>query len=218
MFVETSHGALPRLAGRVAGADVVPAVTMTGQGRRRRSLESRQEGGSGTTESPPPPGIAPKARSARIEIPDQGSAFLWVLGLSAFSFNLGYGIVIPILEELAHRCGGTVESPDKAVAFTAMAGALMLFNFAKILGEVPGGILSDRVGDRLILGTSLLVYCVSVVLLIGARSYFPFEFARSIEGFATGISYPAMTSILLRHSPQSKLGRNMSIALGVGVY
>lgn len=144
--------------------------------------------------------------------------FLWVLGLSAFSLNLGYGIVIPIAEELAQRCGGdptaALNGPE---AFTAIAVALMGFNLAKILGEIPGGIFSDRIGDRVVLASSLLIYGISVVMLIEARSYLPFTAARFIEGLATGVSYPSMTSVLLKHSPQAKLGRNMSIAMGSGV-
>jgi len=150
---------------------------------------------------------------------EPSSMFLWVLGLTAFTLNLGYGIVIPILEELANRCGGpegTVEVGSMA-AMTVMAVALMSFNLAKVLGEVPGGIFSDRIGDRVVLSSSLLIYGISVIILVDARSYFPFTGARFIEGFATGVSYPSMTSLLLRHSPPAKLGRNMSIGLGAGV-
>jgi MFS family permease len=145
--------------------------------------------------------------------------FLWVLSLTAFCLNLGYGIVIPILEKLAQRCGagGTAVLPSTAEAFTAMALALMGFNVAKILGEVPGGIFSDRIGDRMVLASSLLIYGISVVMLILARNYVPFISARFIEGLATGVSYPAMTSVLIKHSPQNRLGRNMSIAMGAGV-
>jgi MFS family permease len=162
---------------------------------------------------------APAASSAKpAPTHTPSSLFLWVLGLSAFCLNLGYGIVIPILEDLAKRCGGEPNAPPgSAEAFTAMAVALMGFNVAKILGEVPGGIFSDRIGDRVVLSSSLLIYGISVVMLIEAQSYFPFIAARFIEGFATGVSYPAMTSVLLKHSPQNKLGRNMSIAMGAGV-
>jgi MFS family permease len=146
--------------------------------------------------------------------------FLWVLSLTAFTLNLGYGIVIPILEELANRCGGGGEgagNTDVMAAMSVMAVALMSFNLAKVIGEVPGGIFSDRVGDRVVMSSSLLIYGISVIVLIKARSYIPFTTARFIEGFATGVSYPSMTSVLLRHSPPEKLGRNMSISLGAGV-
>jgi MFS family permease len=142
--------------------------------------------------------------------------FLWVLSLTAFALNLGYGIVFPISEELAKRCGGG-GAVTGLEAFTALAIALMSFNLAKVLGEVPGGIVSDRVGDRVVLASSLFIYAVSVIILITARHYVPFTAARFIEGFATGVSYPALTSVLLKHTPQAKLGRNFSIALGSGV-
>jgi MFS family permease len=162
--------------------------------------------------------VPEKPASGPIAAHTPSSLFLWVLSLSAFCMNLGYGIVIPILEDLAKRCGGSSgEVPGTAEYFTAMAIALMGFNLAKILGEVPGGIFSDRIGDRVVLATSLLIYAVSVVMLIAARNYVPFIAARFIEGLATGISYPAMTSVLLKHSPQERLGRNMSIAMGIGV-
>ena len=150
---------------------------------------------------------------------EPSSMFLWVLSLTAFTLNLGYGIVIPILEELANRCGGTegVATTDIMAAMSVMAVALMSFNLAKVVGEVPGGILSDRIGDRVVMSSSLFIYGISVIVLIKARHYFPFTAARFIEGFATGVSYPSMTSVLLRHSPADKLGRNMSISLGAGV-
>ncbi len=154
--------------------------------------------------------------SGAIRTHEPSSMFLWVLVLTAFALNLGYGIVIPIQEELAKRCGEGAATTEFA-AFTVMAISLMSFNLAKVAGEVPGGIFSDRIGDRVVLASSLFIYGISVIILIVARSYVPFTIARCIEGFATGVSYPAMTSILLRHSPPEKLGRNMSIGLGSGV-
>src|SRR4051812_40196013 len=106
--------------------------------------------------------------------------FLWVLGLTAFTLNLGYGIVIPIQEELAKRCGESAVVSELAV-FSVMAVSLMSFNLAKVVGEVPGGIFSDRIGDRVVLASSLFIYSVSAVILIMSRSYFPFTAARFIE-------------------------------------
>ncbi len=144
--------------------------------------------------------------------------FLWVLGLTAFTLNLGYGIVLPISEKLAVRCGAPGGGDEGTiVAFTVMALSLMSFNLAKVVGEVPGGIFSDRVGDRFVVASSLFIYAISVVILIWARHPTLFTTARFIEGFATGVSYPSMTSVLIRHSPPAKLGRNMSIGMGSGV-
>src|SRR5437870_10646896 len=125
-------------------------------------------------------GATPKGSSARMpSLSESGSIsgightpsamFLWVLGLTAFCLNLGYGIVIPISEELAKRCGAGGDTGTGVAAFTAIAIALMSFNLAKVLGEVPGGIFSDRVGDRVILASSLFIYGISVVILIYAR-------------------------------------------------
>lgn len=154
--------------------------------------------------------------SAALKTHQPSSMFLWVLGLTAFTLNLGYGIVIPIQEELAKRCGEGAVTGEFAT-FTVMAISLMSFNLAKVVGEVPGGIFSDRIGDRAILASSLFIYAISAVMLIQARNTALFTTARFIEGFATGVSYPSMTSVLLRHSPTQKLGRNMSIGLGAGV-
>jgi MFS family permease len=167
--------------------------------------------------TPPAPTNLTSGEIAALKGHTPSSMFLWVLGLTAFTLNLGYGIVIPISEELARRCGSGGEAGGELAAFSAIAVALISFNLAKVLGEVPGGIFSDRIGDRVVLASSLFIYGISVIMLVEARSYFPFTAARFIEGCATGVSYPSMTSVLIRHSPREKLGRNMSIGLGAGV-
>lgn len=143
---------------------------------------------------------------------------LWALALVIFVMNLGFSIVIPIQNDIIGAVGGF--KPDAAHELSLAIGAFFsIFNISKIIAQVPGGIVSDRFGDRRIVLLSALLYAVSLVILIEARDLGLLYLARILEGVATGISYPAATSIVMKHSAAERLGRNLGwqvFAGGIG--
>ena len=102
---------------------------------------------------------------------------LFIIWLTVFIDLVGFGIVMPILPYYAQRFGA------HGVGFGALVGAYSLMQF---LATALLGRLSDRVGRRPILLTTMLLNAAGYVLFAFAPSYVLLLIARLISGFAGG--------------------------------
>jgi phosphate/sulfate permease len=106
-----------------------------------------------------------------------------ILFLTIFIDLLGFGIVIPILPNLAKELSvesGTTINPDVAVGLIAAVFSIIQFIFAPLFGS-----LSDRIGRRPIILGSILVNAFGYVLFGLSQSFWVLILARIISGFGS---------------------------------
>ena len=102
---------------------------------------------------------------------------LFVIWLTVFIDLVGFGIVIPILPGYAQRFGA------HGIGYGALIGAFSLMQF---LATALLGRLSDRIGRRPILLTTMLLNAGGYLLFAYAPSYGLLLLARLVSGFAGG--------------------------------
>ncbi|HEY7685405.1 MAG TPA: MFS transporter [Gemmatimonadales bacterium] len=102
---------------------------------------------------------------------------LFVIWLTILIDLMGFGIVMPILPYYAQRFGA------HGLGYGALVGAFSLMQF---LATALLGRLSDRVGRRPILLTTMLLNAAGYVLFAFAPSYFLLLVSRLVSGFAGG--------------------------------
>jgi MFS transporter, DHA1 family, tetracycline resistance protein len=127
--------------------------------------------------------------------------------LALFVVSLGYGVVVPLLPELA---GGRAAT-DEALLSAVYAS----YAVAKIGAQVPGGVWVDRAGPEKVMRLALVGYFVSTAgFLVGDLAWF--TAVRALEGAATGLAYPAAFALALRGADPSTHGRRLGLLAGLG--
>src|SRR5437763_3515562 len=104
-------------------------------------------------------------------------AHLGVIFLTVLIDLVGFGIIMPILPMYAQRFGA------QGIGYGAL---VFVFSAMQFLATALLGRLSDRIGRRPILLTTMLVNAAGYVLFAFAPSYAVLFLARGISGFASG--------------------------------
>src|SRR5881296_3920625 len=104
-------------------------------------------------------------------------AHLGVIFLTVLIDLVGFGIIMPILPMYAQRFGA------QGIGYGAL---VFVFSAMQFLATALLGRLSDRIGRRPILLTTMLVNAAGYVLFAFAPSYAVLFLARVISGFASG--------------------------------
>lgn len=102
---------------------------------------------------------------------------LFIIWLTVFIDLVGWGIVIPILPFASARFGGG------GLGYGSLIGA---FSFMQFLSTALLGRLSDRVGRRPILLTTMVLNAAGYLLFAFAPSFLLLLVARLVAGFAGG--------------------------------
>ncbi|RCK68554.1 MFS transporter [Desertihabitans brevis] len=111
-----------------------------------------------------------------------------VLGLISFSVAVGFGVMVPVLPVYAQSFGvGTFEASAVISAF-----ALVRLVTAPVVGP-----LIDRLGERPVLVTGVLVVAGSTALAALATSYWPFLVLRGIGGLGSAMFTVSSMTLLL---------------------
>lgn len=139
-----------------------------------------------------------------------------ILFLTIFIDLLGFGVVIPILPNLAKELAigsNLVVNGDIAVGIVAAAFSLIQFLFAPIFGSI-----SDRIGRRPIILGSVIVNALGYVLFAFSGSFYLLLFARIVSGFGSANISAAQAYIADITEPQDR-AKKMGIigaAFGLG--
>ena len=134
-----------------------------------------------------------------------------VVVLLAFVLMLGAGISFPILPLFARSFGGGYDSAGIFVA---------VYSFARLLADLGGGVVVDRVGERLAAAGGLAVVAVMTALTGLAPTYGLATAAYACSGIGSAVVFAAMYSQLLKMVPQERMARTLSVfygAFNVGV-
>jgi len=134
---------------------------------------------------------------------------LGVIFLTVLIDLIGFGIIMPILPMYAQRFGA------QGIGYGAL---VFVFSAMQFLATALLGRLSDRIGRRPILLTTMLFNAAGYVLFAFAPSYAVLFFARVISGFASG-NISAAQAYVADITPPPERARGMGTigaAFGIG--
>ncbi len=123
---------------------------------------------------------------------------VWVLIASNAVIALGYGVVAPVLPEYARHFGVSIS----AATFVITAFALMRLVFAP-----AAGLLVQRLGERRIYVSGLVIVALSTAACAFAQSYWQLLLFRSLGGIGSTMFFISALGLMIRISPEDARGR-----------
>jgi MFS transporter, ACDE family, multidrug resistance protein len=123
---------------------------------------------------------------------------VWVLIFSNAVIALGYGVVAPVLPQYARNFGVSIS----AATFVITAFALMRLAFAP-----ASGVLIQRLGERKIYTSGLVIVAVSTGACAFAQSYWQLLLFRSLGGIGSTMFFVSALGLMIRISPENARGR-----------
>ncbi|WP_308163221.1 MFS transporter [Nocardia alni] len=123
---------------------------------------------------------------------------IWGLILAAFVIALGFGLVAPALPQYARSFGVGVAAASAIVS----TFALMRLLFAPVSGR-----LVQRLGERAVYVTGVLVVAVSTGACALAQSYWELIVLRSLGGIGSTMFTVSSLGLVIRMSPPGQRGR-----------
>ncbi|TPG32867.1 MFS transporter [Mycolicibacterium hodleri] len=123
---------------------------------------------------------------------------IWVLVTANAVIALGYGVVAPVLPQYARNFGVSIA----AATFVITAFALMRLCAAPI-----SGVLVQKLGERRIYLTGLVIVAVSTGACAFAQTYWQLLVFRSLGGFGSAMFTVSSLGLMIRISPPDARGR-----------
>lgn len=123
------------------------------------------------------------------------------LSLIAFFVALGFGIVAPVIPTFASTFGVS--------AFMA-AAVISAFAFTRLIAAPPAGFLVNKIGERRVLTTGLLIVSASSALAGFSNDYYHLLLWRSLGGFGSTMFTVSAMALLIRIVPGEMRGRAAS--------
>jgi MFS transporter, ACDE family, multidrug resistance protein len=175
----------------VAEGDCSPPQAGGGPSRLRGSTPTPRAGSAptrraGSAASPPKPDEPRLPRE------------VWVLIASNAVIALGYGVVSPVLPQYARNFGVSIS----AATFVITAFALMRLCFAPV-----SGVLIQRLGERRIYVSGLLIVALSTGACAFASTYWQLLLFRSLGGIGSTMFFVSALGLMIRISPADARGR-----------
>jgi MFS family permease len=123
---------------------------------------------------------------------------VWLLVCANVVVALGYGVVAPVLPSYARHFGVTVS----AATFVITAFAIM-----RLIGAPPAGLLVQRLGERRVYISGLLIVAVSTGACAFAETYWQLLLFRSAGGIGSAMFTVSSLGLMIRISPPDARGR-----------
>ena len=131
---------------------------------------------------------------ARIELPRE----VWSLIFGNAVVALGYGVVAPVLPQLARHFGVSIS----AATFVITAFAVM-----RLIAAPPAGLLVRRLGERRIYVTGLLIVALSTAACATSATYWQLLVYRALGGIGSTMFMVSALGLMIRISPHDARGR-----------
>ncbi len=149
-----------------------------------------------------PPPAEPASPVAEPAPPASGGdripAEIWILVAAAFCVAIGYGIVAPVLPQYAAGFGVGVQAASAIVS---------VFAFARLVSAPGGGALVDRIGERRVYMTGLLIVALSTGAAAFADTYLQLVVFRGLGGIGSAMFTVSSAALLVRLAPPAIRGR-----------
>lgn len=123
---------------------------------------------------------------------------VWVLVAANFVVALGYGVVAPVLPQYARHFGVSIA----AATFVITAFAVM-----RLVGAPPAGFLVQRLGERRVYISGLIIVAVSTAACALAETYWQLLLFRSLGGIGSAMFTVSSLGLMIRISPPDARGR-----------
>jgi len=123
---------------------------------------------------------------------------VWVLITANAVIALGYGVVSPVLPQYARNFGVSIS----AATFVITAFAAMRLCFAPL-----SGLLVQRLGERRIYVTGILIVALSTGACAFAQTYWQLLLFRSLGGIGSTMFFVSSLGLMIRVSPEDARGR-----------
>jgi MFS family permease len=123
---------------------------------------------------------------------------VWVLISANVVVALGYGVVAPVLPQYARHFGVSIS----AATFVISAFALM-----RLCAAPPAGLLVQRLGERRVYISGLLIVALSTAACAFAQTYWQLLLFRSLGGLGSAMFTVSSLGLMIRISPSDARGR-----------
>lgn len=123
---------------------------------------------------------------------------VWVLAAANFVVALGYGVVAPVLPQYARHFGVSIA----AATFVITAFAIM-----RLAGAPPAGFLVQRLGERRVYISGLIIVALSTGACALADTYWQLLLFRSLGGVGSAMFTVSSLGLMIRISPPDARGR-----------
>ncbi len=138
--------------------------------------------------------VADDSAPAQVKLPRE----VWSLIGANAVIALGYGVVAPVLPQLARHFGVSIS----AATFVITAFALM-----RLLAAPPTGFLVQRLGERRIYVSGVLIVAVSTAACAFAHTYWQLLLFRALGGIGSTMFFVSALGLMIRMSPPDARGR-----------
>ncbi len=138
--------------------------------------------------------VADDTAPAQVKLPRE----VWSLIGANAVIALGYGVVAPVLPQLARHFGVSIS----AATFVITAFAVM-----RLLAAPPTGFLVQRLGERRIYVSGVLIVAVSTAACAFADTYWQLLLFRALGGIGSTMFFVSALSLMIRMSPPDARGR-----------
>ena len=123
---------------------------------------------------------------------------VWALISANAVVALGYGLIAPVLPQLARHFGVSIG----AATFIITAFAIM-----RLVAAPPAGILIQRLGERYVYVSGLLIVAVSTAACAFAHTYWQLLVYRALGGLGSTMFFIAALGLMIRISPPNARGQ-----------
>ncbi|MBX7432397.1 MFS transporter [Mycobacterium sp. Y57] len=123
---------------------------------------------------------------------------VWLLVAANVVVALGYGVVAPVLPQFARHFGVSIS----AATFVITAFAVM-----RLVGAPGAGLLVQRLGERRVYISGLLIVALSTGACAFAQSYWQLLLFRSLGGLGSAMFTVSSLGLMIRISPPDARGR-----------
>lgn len=123
---------------------------------------------------------------------------VWVLVAAAFVIAVGFGLVAPVLPQLATSFG---------VGATAASVIVSAFALARLVLAPAAGSLVDRLGERPVYVTGLLLVAASSAACAFAPDYWTLLAVRGLGGIGSTMFTISASGLIVRLAPPEERGR-----------
>lgn len=132
------------------------------------------------------------------EAPAQLPREVWFLIGANAIVALGYGLVAPVLPELALHFGVSIS----AATFIITAFAVM-----RLLAAPPTGMLVQRIGERRVYIAGLFIVAVTTIACGFSDAYWQLLMFRALGGLGSTMFFVSALGLMIRMSPHDARGR-----------
>ena len=122
----------------------------------------------------------------------------WVLIVVNVLAALGYGVISPVLPVFARTFG---------VSISAVTFAITVFSVMRLCFAPPTGLLVQRLGERPVYVSGLLIVAASTAACAFVQNYWQLLIFRAIGGIGSTMFFISALGLLIRISPPEARGR-----------